>query len=306
MVNTTEISNTLVVAPLENKTYTVIGISQNGCISNELDISVTVNHPDIVTLHLEKAIACPGKPDSAVIVANGALSYKWSSIPERDDITYNKSDVLSVTYDTPTLIKVKGTNEFACNATAEISLTVLPEPIFSFKVEPACVEESKPDVRVLGISPAEGISEWYWNMGDGSDIIENHDTIYTYDVNMRTEPFLVEVTAIDENGCRFTGETQIEIWKEPWTPDAFSPNGDGLNDRFYLFRTEHIKECYFYIYNRLGEVVFEGFSIEDTWDGTYKGKPCPWGTYGWVLHYTSDINGEKREEILKGQVTLVK
>ena len=64
--------------------------------------------------------------------------------------------------------------------------------------------------------------------------------------------------------------------------------------------------CYFYIYNRLGEVVFEGFSIEDTWDGTYKGKPCPWGTYGWVLHYTSDINGEKREEILKGQVTLVK
>lgn len=304
--NTTETSNTLVVAPLENKTYTVTGISQNGCISNELDISVTVNHPDIVTLHLEKAIACPGKPDSAVIVANGALSYKWSSIPERDDITYNKSDVLSVTYDTPTLIKVKGTNEFACSATAEISLTVLPEPIFSFKVEPACVEESKPDVRVLGISPAKGISEWYWNMGDGSDIIENHDTIYTYDVNMRTEPFLVEVTAIDENGCIFTGETQIEIWKEPWTPDAFSPNGDGLNDRFYLFRTEHIKECYFYIYNRLGEVVFEGFSIEDTWDGTYKGKPCPWGTYGWVLHYTSDINGEKREEILKGQVTLVK
>ena len=304
--NTAETSGTLVVAPLESKTYTVRGVAANGCMSDELDIFVTVNHPDLIKLHIEKSIACPGKPDSAIVVAEGALTYQWSSIPERDDITYNKSDVLSITYDTPTLIKVKGTNEFACNASAEISLTELPEPVFSFKVEPTYVEESKPDVRILGISPAEGISQWYWNMGDGSDFITNHDTIYTYDVHTRTEPFLVEVTAIDENGCRFSGETEIEIWKEPWAPDAFSPNGDGLNDRFYLFRTEYIVDCYFYIYNRLGEVVFEGHSIDDTWDGTYKGKPCPWGTYGWVLQYTSDIHGEKREEVLKGQVSIVK
>ena len=304
--NTTETSNTLVVAPLNTKTYTVRGVSANGCTSDELDILVTVNHPDLIKLHIEKSIACPGKPDSAIIVANGALTYQWSSIPEREDITYNQSDVLSLTYDTPTLIKVKGTNEFACNASAEISLTPLPEPVFDFKVEPTYVEEDKPDVRVLGISPAEGFSQWYWDMGDGSDIISNHDTIYTYDVHTRTEPFLVEVTAIDENGCRFTGETEIEIWKQPWAPDAFSPNFDGLNDNFHLFRTKDIEECYFYIYNRLGEVVFEGYSVDDTWDGTYKGKPCPWGTYGWVLQYTSNINGEKREEVLKGQVTLVR
>ncbi len=296
----------ITVAPTESKTYTVKGVSHEGCFSNELEINVTVNHPDQVSLHVEKYIACPGKPDSAVIAANGALTYQWISIPEIEGVSNNKSDVLHISYDNTTLIKVKGINDNACSSESEIMLNTLPEPVLSFKVEPNIVEDSKPDVRILGLSPAQGISEWYWSMGDGSDVIKAHDSIYTYDINMRTEPFLVEVTAIDENGCVFNGETEVKIWKEAWAPDAFSPNGNGLNDAFGFYRVNYIQDCYFYIYNRLGEIVYEGFSKDDKWDGTYKGKDCPWGTYGWVLKYTSDIDGVIREGILKGQVTLVR
>lgn len=304
--NTTETSSTLVVAPTESKTYTVKGVSADGCFSNEVDINVTVNHADQVTLHLEKAIACPGKPDSAVVVAQGALKYEWSSIPEIEGVSFNKSDALHVNYETPTIIKVKGTNELACSSTAEIELTLLPEPKFEFKVEPTCVDESKPYVHVHGLSPYSATSKWHWNMGDGSDILQTRDSIYTYDINTRTEPFMLEVTAYDENGCKYEGEAEIKIWKESWAPDAFSPNGDGINDRFGFYRTEYITTCEFYIYNRLGEVVYEGHSKEDKWDGTYQGKPCPWGTYGWVLNYTSTIDGDTRDGVLKGQVTIIK
>jgi gliding motility-associated-like protein len=304
--NTTETSSTLVVAPTESKTYTVKGISADGCISNEVDINVTVNHADQVTLHIEKAIACPGKPDSAVVVAQGALKYEWSSIPEIEGVSFNKSDALHVNYDTPTIIKVKGTNELACSSTAEIELTLLPEPKFEFKVEPTYVDESKPYVHLHGLSPYSENSKWHWNMGDGSNILQARDTIYTYDISRHTEPFMLEVTAYDENGCKYEGEAEIKIWKESWAPDAFSPNGDGINDRFGFYRTEYITTCEFYIYNRLGEVVYEGHSKDDKWDGTYQGKPCPWGTYGWVLNYTSTIDGDTREGVLKGQVTIIK
>jgi gliding motility-associated-like protein len=304
--NTTETTSTLVVAPTESKIYTVKGISADGCFSNEININVNVNHPDQVTLHLEKSIACPGKADSAIIVAQGALNYEWFSIPEVASVSNNKSDVLHISYDTPTTIKVKGTNELACNSTAEIELTQLPEPKFEFKIEPNYVEESKPYVRVLGLSPYGKNSKWHWNMGDGSDILQTKDTLYTYDITARTEPYILGVTAYDENGCKYEGETEIKIWKETWAPDAFSPNGDGINDRFGYYRVDYITTCEFYIYNRLGEVVFVGHSKEDKWDGTYQGKPCPWGTYGWVLNYTSMVDGETREGVVRGQVTIIK
>ena len=62
----------------------------------------------------------------------------------------------------------------------------------------------------------------------------------------------------------------------------------------------------FYIYNRLGEIVYEGRSIDDEWDGKYNGKLCPWGVYGWVANYKAVIDGLERIGELKGQVSIVK
>lgn len=91
-----------------------------------------------------------------------------------------------------------------------------------------------------------------------------------------------------------------------WAPTAFSPNGDGLNDTFHFYGTQDISSLDFYIYNRLGEVVYEGKSTDDAWDGTYQGQPCAWGVYGWVAHYTATINDAERDVTLKGQVSIVK
>jgi gliding motility-associated-like protein len=120
------------------------------------------------------------------------------------------------------------------------------------------------------------------------------------------EPITVEVTAIDEHGCRYHGETEIKIWKDIKAPTGFTPNNDGLNDVFQFYGLDNIETFDFYIYNRLGEVVFEGTSVDDTWDGTYQGQPCPWGVYGWVAHYTANVEGELREDTIKGHVSIVK
>lgn len=303
--NTTETLGTLVVSPTLDKTYSVRGVSADGCLSNVVDIPVTVFHPNQVTLHVAKEVACPTKPDSVVLVAEGALTYQWSAVPAIEGLEFHQSDRLDVLYDEPVLITVKGTNEFSCSSTTQIMLNRLPVPEFEFQVSPTWVEMGSSNVHITGVQPSSP-TKWYWDMGDGSDVLQTADTVYTYNIDNFSNPFMVSVMAVDQYGCVFRGESEIKIWKDIWAPTAFTPNGDGLNDVFQFYGTQNLSTLDYYIYNRLGEVVFEGKSPTDSWDGTYQGKPCPWGVYGWVAHYTALVNDVPRESMIKGQVSIVK
>lgn len=63
-------------------------------------------------------------------------------------------------------------------------------------------------------------------------------------------------------------------------PNAFSPNGDGIND-IYKAKSGHqgITDFHAYIYNRWGQKLFEWTDVDGGWDGTYKGKPVKQGVY---------------------------
>lgn len=70
-------------------------------------------------------------------------------------------------------------------------------------------------------------------------------------------------------------------------PDAFTPNGDGINDTFVVknyFNTSFNIS----IYSRWGEMVFHADNAEESWDGNIKGKPAPAGYYVFKLN-TTDI-----------------
>src|SRR6185295_2220503 len=56
-------------------------------------------------------------------------------------------------------------------------------------------------------------------------------------------------------------------------PNAFTPNGDGINDTFGV-KGEGIKNFVMRVYDRWGEVIFESENAKQQWDGTYKGKPA--------------------------------
>lgn len=92
--------------------------------------------------------------------------------------------------------------------------------------------------------------------------------------------------------------------EEPYIyiPNAFTPNGDGKNDILYV-RGDFITDCRLRIYDRWGEKVFETYSIEKGWDGTYKGKECPQGVYDYYLEVW--CLGEK-QFFKKGNVTLIR
>ena len=74
-------------------------------------------------------------------------------------------------------------------------------------------------------------------------------------------------------------------------PTAFTPNGDGVNDTYYIM-ANNVKSFHMDIYDRWGQEVFSSDDINTHWDGTYKGKPQPTGTYSlyFNMHYDKNRN----------------
>jgi len=68
-------------------------------------------------------------------------------------------------------------------------------------------------------------------------------------------------------------------------PNAFSPDGDGINDFFTMFSSQALESCDVYIYNRWGEQLFYSNDISFAWDGTFNGVLCPADVYTYVIIY---------------------
>ncbi len=120
------------------------------------------------------------------------------------------------------------------------------------------------------------------------------------------------VTVINENGCSATDEITIIVEKpyEVYIPNAFSPDGDGINDRLVVFAGDDVAEVRsLQIYNRWGEPMYEiynGFPPNDEtfgWDGTHRGQVMNPGIYVYTVE-VEFIDGNV--ELFYGDVLLVR
>ncbi len=88
-----------------------------------------------------------------------------------------------------------------------------------------------------------------------------------------------------------------------YIPNAFSPNGDGINDRFRI-TDENITVVRFQIYNRWGGLVFSSSDARNGWDGKTNNEPQPIGVYLYLLDYTTNITEQSKRK--SGYVTIIR
>lgn len=88
-----------------------------------------------------------------------------------------------------------------------------------------------------------------------------------------------------------------------FVPSAFTPNGDGVNDQFQVVG-QGIDEIEILIYNRWGELIFTSSSVDQQWDGTYKGKESPSGVYVYRIRAKNESRHTWTEK--EGQITLLR
>lgn len=106
-------------------------------------------------------------------------------------------------------------------------------------------------------------------------------------------------------GCATFDTIRIKAYKGPaiYMPSAFTPNHDGINDRFRPVAVGITEISFFCIYNRYGQLLFSTANATEGWDGNFQGKAQPMGTYVWMVK-GRDYNGIIHSE--KGTVTLIR
>ena len=114
---------------------------------------------------------------------------------------------------------------------------------------------------------------------------------------------IIILTGTNEWGCSNTDSVEVTAHTccEIAVPNAFSPNNDGLNDRFRIITNGNQRIGTFIILNRWGQKLFETTDVRAGWDGTYKGKAQEMGTYYYYIKYTctsSEVFEKKGEVIL--------
>ena len=109
------------------------------------------------------------------------------------------------------------------------------------------------------------------------------------------------VTATFNNGCK--SSDTIELTKGDSKGfeivNGISPNGDGINEMLVIKNIDLIKPCKLSIFNRWGDELYSSKDYQNNWNGTYKGKTLPEGSYYYLI--------ETRDgKIYKGAVNIMK
>ena len=175
--------------------------------------------------------------------------------------------------------------------TRPTNLTVYPKPIADFLFDSTEIYADLP-IFFTDISTCpDPIASRWWNFGDNSTSIDS-STSHTYDYIGDYIITLIVITS--PYGCRDTVDKTIHLPARVMEYNAFSPDGDGVNDVF-------APKFSLVILNRWGQKIYEG---KDGWDGTFNGQKASEGTYYFIITI-DEVQGQKAR-ILKGSVTLLR
>jgi len=181
-------------------------------------------------------------------------------------------------------------------------LAINPNPIAKLEADPWITTMDTPEIDFSNLSESDStIIDFLWDFGDGSTSNEENPS-HTYQ-----NPGEYEVTLYVEtiNGCADTTIGKVALTEEVklFFPNAFSPDGDGLNDVFEIKGTP-ITNFNMYIYDRWGKEIWSTHNFENRWDGTdFQGNAVPADTYIYVISGTDYM---RRDVNFKGTVTVVR
>ncbi|MFL5763373.1 MAG: PKD domain-containing protein [Bacteroidia bacterium] len=184
-------------------------------------------------------------------------------------------------------------------------IQVFPEPVADFIPNPQPASVLDP-VVTLSNSSSPDVTSWWYYFGDGDSIGPGVSSpVHTYP-DIASQTYFATLYVQNSYGCVDTTVKPIEIGPEFtfYIPNAFTPNGDGVNDYFYGQGIGIIKYDLM-IFDRWGNLIFEGNDLNKMWDGKANGgdEIAQQDVYVWKVHLT-DVFQKKHSYI--GTVTLVK
>jgi len=280
------------VSPLATTTY-YLTATWGACTHSD-SVKVTVKNKPVANAGTDETI-CDN--DSTLLSGNasnlsGTVNYVWSPSATVSNNTASSTVAFPAVTQIYTLTV---TDNYGCNYSIkdEVKITVRP---------PVPAYAGNDSIAILGMPyqlNASGGSQFSWNPFSMLNDPNAANPLATLSMDTR---FIVTVT--DIAGCLGSDTVFVKAYNGPtyYTPNAFTPNGDGLNDIFRAVPVGIVSTEYFRIFNRYGELIFETNQWLKGWNGTYMGKKQPIGVYVWIIK-GRDGAGKVVEK--KGTVLLV-
>jgi gliding motility-associated-like protein len=274
--------------PFVNRKLMTVGVFGNHIMEYGNPANVDVNTTEAIT-----ASCAVGAKGTVVVNATGGIAPYTYSINGGAFQTSNTFNTLNAGNYTITI-----KDAFCGTLTKTVTVGLKPSPSIFAGNDKTIVDGDEWLIDGTGTPTAASI---VWTPNNS---IITGATTYTPTVKPRTTTnYLLTVT--DVNGCISNDNSIITVI--PYclkVQNAFSPNADGINDRWQVTNgAPCFNKIMAAVYNRYGNLVYKNDNYQNNWDGTYEGKPLPDGTYYYVVTYNL-ING--RGQVLKGDVTILR
>jgi gliding motility-associated-like protein/uncharacterized repeat protein (TIGR01451 family) len=179
-----------------------------------------------------------------------------------------------------------------CSDSKTVNVIVFPTPKANAGADLVILEGG--EARLNATATGTGLS-YKWTPSAGLDRDDVLNPVASPQDDTR---YILMVKSAE--GCTITSQVFVKVLKKLNITNAFSPNGDGINDEWNIKYLNTYPNATFIIFNRYGEKVYSGGSQTKGWDGRYKATDAPAGTY----YYVVDPRNGRR--LTSGALTLIR
>jgi gliding motility-associated-like protein len=274
------------LADLEAGFYAITITDANNCVYQST-FEVMAN-TTIIADAGNDTVVCIG--EHVILEGSGGVNYFWQ--PEiRLSNPAIPNPVVTVTEEITYIMTV--TEPGGCFDRDSVTLDVYPVLGIDAGLDTTIAEGQSIQLYATG-GPFD---EYAWMPQDGLDYPSSQSPLLLVSVDK-----VYYVTGTTADGCPETDSIIITTAGNLIIYSGFTPNGDDINDLWVIDNVIYNPNITVDVYNRWGGLVFssKGYSDEQRWDGTYKGKDVSIGTYWYVVNLN---DGSKP---ITGHVTIVR
>jgi gliding motility-associated-like protein len=215
------------------------------------------------------------------------------------------------TYNLPTSTEETGTFTYSLlsvtdkNCTDAVAgqtaiVSVDPNPQAAFIISPERVSLSAPTVTIDNFSI--GVTNWKWDFGDSSISLSDNPISHTY---KDTGTYKIKLIASNNAQCKDSTYQIVRVYQplKLFVPNAFTPNGDSINDEFKA-QGDGIVKFEMKIFDNHGQIAFTSNDINKGWDGKSGGSNPPPQTFVYVINLRA--LSDRHDYTYRGTVTIVR
>ncbi len=266
----------------------------NGCTFRDSLIITSVMPLPVASFSILKDTLCQGRPVSFSSTLNGVNAWNWnlgngnSTSTPPFTRTYNTANTYNIS------LTVTGSNG-CVSAPATDVLTINPIP----KVNAGANKIIQTGSSILldaSVTPA-GSYTYLWTPATR---LSSTSILQPVASPVNTTTYLLSVEGLTSH-CKSSDDVQVMVVDKLFVPNAFTPNGDGLNDKWEMPGLALYPNAVVTVFNRYGQKVIERSSYgSNPWDGTFLGTQQPAGAYVYLI-----VLNDANKQVIQGQVLII-